>query len=424
MRLAIAPVRRLFVIALSAAWLIAVCSANTLAGDSWLEFRGPTGQGISDATGLPTTWSETENVRWKTEIPGKGWSSPVVLGKQIWMTTATDDGHSLRAECVDRETGKLLRDIEVFHVESPPKLNPKNSHASPTPVLEPGRVYVYFGTNGAACLNTVTGKIIWTNRDLKHDHSVGPGSSPISFGNLLIVNCDGMDVQYVVALNKQTGKPVWKTDRSGKPHDSRDRRKAFSTPLIVDIDGQKQLISPGANQVVAYNPTSGEELWKVTYDGYSNVPRPVLADGTLIIGTGFDKAQLWGIHPGGKGDLSSTNVAWKMTKEAPLDPSPIYCDGNLYIVSDSGVVTCLDPKTGKDHWRKRLGGDYSASPILADGRIFFFGESGDTTTIQPGDHFEQLQVNHLDGRIMGSPAIVDREIILRTDSHLYRIENK
>ncbi len=395
-----------------------------LAGDSWLEFRGPTGQGITDSKGVPETWNETDNVRWKAAIPGKGWSSPVVLGNQVWMTTALDDGHSLHAVCVDYKTGNVTHDVEVFKVDHPPRLNPKNSHASPTPVLEPGRVYVYFGTNGCACLNTDTAEILWTNRELKHDHSVGPGSSPILYGNLLIVNCDGMDVQFVVALDKRTGHIVWKTNRSGKPDNDENRRKAFCTPLVIDVDGEKQLISPGAGQVAAYSPTSGDEIWKVRFDGYSNVPRPVFAEGLLFIGTGYDRAQLWAVRPGGKGDLTSTNVAWKLTRDCPLEPSAIYDGSRLYIVSDNGVATCLDPKTGKEHWRKRLGGDFAASPILAEGRIYFFSENGDTTVIRPADSYEQLAVNHIDGRIMASPAVIGRSFVLRTDTSLYRIEMK
>ncbi|HEV2971398.1 MAG TPA: PQQ-binding-like beta-propeller repeat protein [Pirellulales bacterium] len=441
------------------------------AGDDWVQFRGQGGQGVSDSTGLPLTWSESENIAWKTPIPGKGWSSPVVLGNQIWLTTALDDGHSLRAVCVDRQSGRIVYDTEVFQIEEPVHVNAKNSHASPTSAIEPGRLYVHFGTMGTACLSTETGKTLWTNQELKLDHAQGPGSSLILYGDLLIVTCDGMDVQYVIALDKHTGLPVWKTNRSGKPHDSVDRRKAFATPAILPIksqsenrrvehpprqglspfverapssDGREQrgpvplasggsrigsndrdeLISPAANQVIAYNPATGDELWKVRYDGYSNVPVPVYGDGLLFIGTGFDKAQLWAIRPGEHGDATGTNVAWKFTKEAPLDPTPVFVGHELYVVSDSGVATCLESKTGAALWRHRLGGSFSASPLSADGRIYFFAESGDTTVIEPGRKYKELAAHHLDGRIMATPAIAGRAIILRTDTHLYRIEGK
>ena len=404
---------------------LAAISIDADAGDNWTQFRGPTGQGISDSMGLPLTWSETENVAWKTPIPGKGWSSPVVFGNQIWMTTALDDAHSLRAVGVDRSTGQILHDAEVFHVENPVHVNPKNGHASPTMVIEPGRLYVHFGTMGTACISTETGETIWTNNDLKLDHSVGPGSSLVVYRNLLIVTCDGTDVQFVITLNKNTGKPVWTTNRSGKMHDSPDRRKAFSTPSVFSIGGRDQLISPAANQVISYDPLTGRELWKVRYDGYSNVPVPIYGDGLLFIGTGFDKAQLWAIRPGEQGDVTSTNVAWKYTREAPLDPSPVFVGHELYVVSDSGVATCLDAKTGHEHWRHRLRGSLTASPIAADGRVYFFAESGDTYVIEPNPaEYKELALNHLEGRIMASPAIVGRSIILRTDGFLYRIESR
>jgi outer membrane protein assembly factor BamB len=413
---------RLVIAVTASVWLTSPGAA--LAGDDWTQFRGPTGQGVSDSTGLPLTWSETENIVWKTPIPGKGWSSPVVLGNQIWMTTALDEGHSLRAVCVDRKSGRVIHDSEVFHLDNPIHVNAKNSHASPTPVLEPGRLYVHFGTMGTACVSTETGKTLWTKTDLKLDHSQGPGSSPILYGNLLIVTCDGMDVQYVIALDKATGEKVWKTNRSGKMHDREDRRKAFATPSVLSINSRDELICPAANQVLAYDPATGAELWKVRYDGYSNVPRPVYGDGLLFIGTGFDKAQLWAIRPDGQGDVTGTHVAWKYTREAPLEPSPVFAGHELYVVSDSGIATCLDAKTGRERWRHRLGSSFVASPIVSDGRIYFFAESGDTTVIEPAAEYKELALNRLDGRIMASPAVAGQSIILRTDTHLYRIEGK
>jgi len=400
-------------------------AAAARADENWSQFRGPGGQGMSDSTGVPVTWSESENIAWKTPLPGRGWSSPVVWDGQIWMTSAIDEGHSLHALCVDLASGRLLHDVEVFQVEKPPHLNTKNSYASPTPVIEPGHVYVHFGTMGTACLATDTAKVEWTNRDLHLDHSMGPGSSPILYRDLLIFNCDGMDVQYVVALNKHTGKIAWKTDRSGKPDVRVDRRKAFCTPLVIPIHGHDELISPGAGAVISYEPNSGKELWKVVYSpGYSNVPRPVYGHSRLFIGTGYDKAQLWAIRPEGHGDMTASNVVWKMTSQAPLNPSPVLWGDELYVVSDNGVATCVNAATGEQFWRHRLGGDFSASPVWAEGRVYFPSESGATTVVQTGHEYKELAVNQLDGRIMASPAIVGRAIILRTDANLYRIEAK
>jgi outer membrane protein assembly factor BamB len=405
-------------------WLTAVgnFAAAAPAGDDWPQFRGPTGQGVSDAAGLPLNWSESQNIAWKTPLSGKGWSSPVVLGRQIWMTAARDEGHSLRAICVDRDSGKIEHDVEVFHIEQPVHVNAKNSHASPTPVIELGRVYVHFGTMGTACLATDTAKTLWTNQDLKLNHLEGPGSSPILYRGLLIVHCDGSDAQYVVALDKLTGKIVWKTDRSGEPDDRVDRRKSFCTPLVINFHGHDQLISPAAGQILAYNPATGEELWKIKYNGYSIVPRPLYGHGLIFFSTGYDVPQYWAIRPGDHGDLTSSNVAWTLTAQAPLNPSPVLVGDALYIVSDRGVATCLEAESGRQRWRHRLGGDYWASPIAADGRIYFFSESGATTVIQPGSEYKELAVNHLDDAVMATPAVAGHALFIRTVTSLYRIE--
>jgi len=405
--------------------LIATCTVSpTLAGDSWPEFRGPGGQGHSDATGVPLQWSEDQNVTWKTAIPGEGWSSPVVLGRQIWMTTAEEEGKSLRALCVDLNSGELLHNIELFRVAELAPKHATNSYASPTPVIEPGRVYVHFGTYGTACIDTRTGKPLWKTTELQLDHEVGPGSSPTLYGDLLVINCDGYDVRYVAALHKQTGELAWKKDRPGPLNATKSINKAFSTPLYVQIDGQVQAISPSAQQVVSYNPVTGEEVWRVKYPGFSNVPRPVFGNGLVYVCTGYMTPEIWAIRPNGKGDITQTHVAWKVTKQVPAKPSPLLVGDELYMISDAGIVTCLDARTGEEIWKERFGGNYSASPVFVDGRIYFFGEDGRSVVIAPGRKYEPLATNQLGGRFMASPAIVGKAFILRTHSHLYRIEAK
>ena len=405
------------------------------AGENWPQFRGPTGDGQSNATGLPVTWSETENVVWKTAVHGRAWSSPVVWGDQIWMTTATEDGLAMFAVCVDLRTGKVRRDIKIFeNAEDDIQVTHDfNSFASPTPVIEQGRVYVHFGAYGTACLDTETGQTLWQRRDLKCDHFRGPGSSAFLFDDLLILHYDGFDVQFVVALNKTTGKTVWKTDRTTdfKGIDG-DLRKAFSTPILIRAAGRLQLISPGSKGAMAYDPRTGKELWKTHWDGFSTSSRPLFGHGLVFISTGIANQELWAIRPDGRGDVTESHVVWRQTKGIPGKPSPLLIGEMLFIIDDNGVASCIEAKTGKIAWRQRIGGEYSASPIYADGRIYCFSQDRKATVLTPSRRFEQqaagqlalnvLAENELDEGFMASPAVVGKALILRTKTHLYRIE--
>lgn len=384
----------------------------------WPQFRGPEGQGHATAQGLPTEWSETQNIAWKSPLGGTGWSSPVIQGSQVWLTVAADEGRSLRAVRVDRDSGKIVRDVEVFHQDDPGTIHKKNSHASPTPVLEDDRVYVHFGAFGTACLST-DGKILWKNNELQYNHRHGPGGSPVIYQNLLFVSCDGTDVQFVTALDKNTGSVQWKVKR---PDES---RMAFSTPLVVNIDGQDQLISSGGDQVIAYAPKTGQEIWRVSYDGYSLVPRPVVGHGLVFICTGYDTPSLIAVELGGQGNVTDSHVAWTMKKGAPLNPSPLLIGDELYLISDNGIASCVDARTGEKHWQQRLGGNFSASPAYADGRIYCLDEDGHAIVFAADkSEFKQLGEGRVDGRTLASMAFAGRSIFLRTDSNLYRIEEK
>lgn len=407
--------------------LLCLCHAAPLpAGENWPEFRGPTQQGHADATGLPVEWSEQQNVKWKTPIPGEGWSSPVIWGDQIWMTTATEEGHSLRAVCVNKNTGKVVHDVEVFRPQELEPKNELNSFASPTPVVEDGRVYVSFGDYGSACLDTATGKTVWTTQDLKLDHQEGPGSSPVLYKDYFVLHCDGRDVQYVVALDKRTGKIAWKTNRTTDFGNSTtpDYKKAFCIPLILQGKGGRgdEMISVGASRAFCYDPADGREIWACAIPGFSNVPRPVAGHGMVYLCTGYMQPQLWAVRLGGEGDITNTHVAWKFTEGVPAKPSILLVGNEIYMVSDSGIARCIDAKTGAEIWKKRIEGTYTASPIFADGRIYFPSEKGLTTVIKPGRAFELLAENELDGRLMASPAVSGKGMYLRTDTHLYRIE--
>jgi len=404
-------------------WLV-MAAAPSLPDSSlneWTEFRGSDGQGHASQKGLPLTWSETENIVWKTPIDGLGWSSPVIRGQQIWLTTATDEGKSLRAVCLDRESGKIVHNIELFTPAEPGKIHGKNSHASPTPLLEDEFVYVHFGTHGTACL-TSAGKIVWKNNEHPYEPVHGSGSSPVLVDDLLIVNCDGSDKQFVVAYEKATGKVRWKTDRHGLIG---PKFFAFATALAIRKDNLDQVVSPGPDQVVAYNPKSGAPIWSSRYEGgYSLVPRPVYGKGLVYVCSGYNTPILFAIRPNGEGDVTDTHVAWSVKKGVPHNPSPLLVGDELYMVSDRGVGTCLDAATGEEVWQARIGGNFSSSPIYAEGRIYLLNEEGETTVVAAGREHKELAKNKVEGRTLASFGVAGRAIYLRTDKHLYRIEQK
>jgi outer membrane protein assembly factor BamB len=397
----------------------------------WPEFRGPTCDGHAPP-GLPLQWSETQNVKWKTAIPHRGWSTPVVLGKQIWLTTATPDGHDFFALCVDLDSGQIQRTTHLFHCDKPEPLgNPMNAYASPSPVAEPRRVYVHFGSYGTACLDAATGDAIWRRDDLPCRHYRGPGSSPILFRDRLILTMDGVDVQYVVALDTKTGKTIWKTDRTaewndldatGKPRDEGDLRKAYTTPLLIDVNGSPQILSVGAMGAYAYDPLTGREIWKIRHGGYSGATRPVFGHGMAFLATGSGQSQFLAIRPDGRGNVTDTHIVWRTVRGVPRLPSPVLLDDLLFTLSDNGIATCWEAKTGQEVWKERLGGEFAASMLVSDGRIYCFGQDGKATVLRANRHFERLATNVLDAGFLASPAVAGRALILRTKTHVYRIE--
>jgi outer membrane protein assembly factor BamB len=402
--------------ALVVAFLLAAGSIPR--AEDWPQFRGPTGQGHSTEHGVPIEWSESHGVVWKAAVPGLGWSSPVVAGGRVWLTTAVKDrGGSLRVLAFEVDTGREVVDTEVFHVRSGDPINPKNSLASPTPIIDGDRVYVHFGASGTAAVTT-SGQILWKTR-LLYESQHGNGGSPALYGDLLIVSCDGSDQAFVAALDVRTGKVRWRTDRR-QPWD-----QAYSTPLEIRVGDRDQLVSVGAYRAAAYDPRSGQEIWRVSYDtGFSNVPRPVFGHGLVYIATGFQQPSLLAVRPDGSGDVTRTHVAWVLRRAAPLTPSPLLVGDELYVVSDTGIASCLDATTGAIVWQQRLSGNYSASPVFADGRIYLLSEEGVATVIAPGRQFRLLATNTLDGATLASMAVSGGSIFIRTSTHLYRIAER
>ncbi len=403
----------------------------------WPAFRGPQGDGhapVSESRGsIPMRWSETENIAWKTPIPHRGWSTPIIVEGKVWLTTATKDGRQSFVICLDADSGRILLNRRLFDTENPEPLgNDMNGYASPSPVAESGRVYVHFGSYGTACLDTMTYEVLWQRRDLPCRHYRGPGSSPILYQDYLVLTMDGVDVQYLIALDKETGRTVWKTERTtdwddlgpdGKPFMEGDMRKAYTTPLVVKTDDGPQMISVGAKAAYGYNPANGRELWKVRYAGYSNAASPVFGDGLVYIITGFGRTELLAVRIDGTGDVTDTHIAWQSRRLVPRTPSPLLVDGLLFTLSDTGSLICRDAATGEDIWTERLRGNFAASLLYADGRMYCFSREGRATVLRAGRTAEILATNTLESGFMASPAVSDGALFLRSKKHLYRIES-
>ena len=399
--------------------VLALLPAFRISAEDWPQFRGPGGEGHSAEKDLPLQWSESQNILWKTPVAGRGWSSPVVSGGRVWLTTAVErqGNASLRVLAYDVLSGREVVNVEVFSVRDAFLKNAKNSFASPTPIVEGDRVYVHFGNDGTGAVTT-DGKIVWKTR-LPYDSMHGNGGSPTLYRDLLIVSCDGSDDAYVVALDKNTGKVRWKTQRR-VPYD-----QSYTTPLVIQVNGRDQVVSIGAFRAASYDPLTGKEIWRVRYgDGFSNVPRPVFSHGLVFIGTGFQEPSMLAVRPTGTGDVTGTHIAYTIERGAPFTPSPIIVGDEFYMVSDIGVASCLDVATGKIHWQQRVPGNYSASPVFADNRIYFLSEEGVATVIAPGKEFRRLAANSLEGTTFASIAVSQGTFFIRSDTHLYRIGKK
>ena len=397
----------------------------------WTHFRGNNLDGISGEKNLPVRWDDSTNIRWKTPVEGKGWSSPVVFGNQIWLTTSTGDGKEMRAVCVDLYSGEILYNPVIFEPDTLYRIHPVNSYATPTPAIEQGFLYVHFGRYGTACLNTETGSTVWKRTDLQCEHVQGPGSSLLIYKDKLIVHLEGTDVQQILALDKRTGKTVWKTERPQECYEPLDEigKKAYITPLIINVDGRDLMISNGSAVCIAYDPDTGEEVWRIVRGEDSTIAMPVEYGGTVFFYTGFvtdadnkKHAELLAVNPDGTGNIAGTHILWK--REFPILQllTPLIYEGILYTVDSEGMLTCLDTETGRTLWSERLRGKYNSSPVYADGHIYFSSTNGKTTVLKPGPDPEIVAENHLEGNIWATPAVADGALLIRTSEYLYRIQ--
>lgn len=437
---------------------VLLCSLSFLptsvldAADDWPQFRGAEGNGLAGDASVPVEFGEKNKVAWKTELLGRAWSSPVIADGVIWVTTAVENVPSeeeriamlreggieerkfkqlaiaksidLKLISLDLRTGSVRSTIDLVTIDEPDPIHSLNSYASPTPMIDSDKIYCHFGTYGTFCLERKTGDLLW-QRKLPLVHSVGPGSSPFVFEDLLVLIQDGVERQYVTALNKLTGESVWERDRPEMEAPTGDQKKAYCTPIaITDKQGREQLICMGSQWMVSYDPKSGQELWRCNHGkGFSVVPRPVYANDVVYFSTGFGKPELWAVKVDGSGDVSDTHVKWTVKQGIPAKPSPLLHDGLIYVMADNGVASCFTVEDGEQVWKQRIGGDYSASPILVSGNLYFGSHDGKVTVVKAGREGEVIAKNQLDGKIMASPAIVDNAIILRTDKAVYRIQN-
>jgi outer membrane protein assembly factor BamB len=413
------PGRVLFLVLLAWGW-------EMRAGD-WPELRGPHGNGHCDDQEVPLHWSDTAGIAWKSAVPGLGWSTPVTHNGTIWITSARDDGASLHVVALHGKDGSLAHDIPVFVNNEPKAIHDKNSHASPSAVVRDDRVYVHFGTYGTACIDAVHGTVLWRQK-LDYEPRHGPGGSPVLHDDLLVVNCDGTDVQYLVALDAETGEVRWKTNRAHvdplRMTGGKNMPMAFSTPTIWHHGDRTQVISAGADHVAGYDLKTGQELWWSAYDGYSIVLRPTIDRGIVYFSSCYDNPIFYAVRLGGDGDVTQSNRVWSLERGAPHCPSPLVIGDEIYFISDNGIASCLDAASGKQHWQERLGGNFSASPIYAAGRIYALSEKGVTTVFAPGKEYVELAKNEIQGRTLASLSTLDGDLLMRTDTHLLRLSER
>jgi outer membrane protein assembly factor BamB len=405
---------------LRAACLALVVSAGPALAADWPQFRGPTGDGHYTGAKLPTEWGTDKNVAWKTPVPGKGWSSPIVWKDKVYLTTAVPQANgdqSLRALCLNAATGKVEWDREVFlqAKAKAPNIHGKNSHASPTPTTDGERLYVHFGHTGTAALD-LAGKVLWTRTGLYDRPVHGNGGSPILVDGRLIFSCDGADKQFVIALDGKSGETAWQTPRKT----STARFFSFSTPTVVADGTTKQVVSEGSDLIAGYDPATGKELWRFAFTGYSVIPKPVVGHGLLFFSTGYDRPALRAIKVG----TGTPEEAWTLSKGAPHTPSPLLVGTEIYVVSDKGILTCVDAKTGEVVWEERVKGNYSASPIYADGKIYLTSEEGKGTVVQAGRKFDLVSESDLKEKTFASFAAVDGALYVRTESQLYKFAGR
>jgi outer membrane protein assembly factor BamB len=398
---------------------------------NWTHFRGSGLNGIASNSDIPLKWDDS-GIKWKTKIHDDGYSSPVVFDNQIWVTTAKADGRELYAVCIDFQTGKMIYDIKVFSPDEVEGKHTINTYASPTPCIEKGFVYVHYGSSGTACINTENGSVVWKRNDFKCRHVQGAASSPIIYKNLLILHFEGVDARYIIALDKSNGKLIWRSDRPAEPYEhlAEIGRKAYITPIVINVKGRDMLISNGSAVCIAYDPNTGKEIWRVVDGAESTIAMPFTEKGVVFWYAGYmlsdDGAKftdLVAVNPDGNGDITKTNVLWKKRDEQSQNQllSPVIKEGLIYTVNTRNILMCIDANTGKEIWSTHLSSNYNASPVSVNENIWFFSVKGEILVIKAGLKYEVVARNQMDSGIWATPAILRNSLIIRTQKFLYRI---
>jgi len=404
----------------------------------WPNRNGPFQNGCAaerDAHGVPVQWDEAsgKNIAWKVDLEGFGHSTPVIGHGRQWLTAATADGKRQFVYAIDARTGRVIQHKLLFENATTERLGNKvNTYASPSCVLEDDAVYVHFGSYGTARLDPQTAAIVWQRRDLPCRHFRGPGSSPIVWGDLLILTFDGIDQQYVAALDKRTGKTVWRTDRStdyhdlgpdGKPRADGDIRKAYGTPATIDVNGRTQLVSIGSRAAFGYDAASGREIWTVTHADFNAAAPPLHYQNLAIISTGSGGANLMAVRldESTHGNVTDTHLAWNRTKRNSRFCAPALVHDRVWMLTDNGVLFVIDAKTGEERAAMRLGVSFMASPLVAGDSLYACDEDGTTTVVQASVPPVVVAKNRLGEGMRASPAVAEGAIYLRTYHSLYKI---
>lgn len=384
--------------------------------EDWPRWRGPAGNAVSRETSLPVKWSTAENIRWKTAIPGEGYSSPIIWKDRVFLTSAFASGIRRAVHCLDRTTGQIVWSREIPDTD-PEVTSAMTGHAAATPATDGQHVVAVFGNAGVVCY-TLTGERLWHRKLETFDSELGLASSPVIDGDRVFLACDhdgnrfkSFD-SFLIALNLKNGETIWKTDR-------RDLFRSWSTPILTP--GPKpELIVNGQDALRAYDPASGKELWRVGGMAGWVTPSPVFGHG-LIFATSGRNGPIMAVRPGGKGDVTQSHVVWQRERDGPYVCSPVLYGDYLYVHSEQGILSCFEARTGKLQYRERLQGRFYASSVAGDGKVYIPNDSGSTFVIRAGPKFEMLACNVLDEYTLASSAVSGGNLFLRTEHLLYCI---